>query len=110
MGKPVIFLLFVVALILGQRIFIRFFAKVSRRFSDVNTEENGTNTASDWRNSGKSRNFENAEYELENEDFFENEVTEVENIYEAFDGLSDDEIETIAEEAGILETAGGEDE
>lgn len=110
MGKPVIFLLFVVALLLGQRIFVRFFIKLNSRFSNDDTKENVIDTASDWKKFGKRRDFENAEYELQNEDFFENEVTETESLYEAFDGLSDDEIETIAEEAGILDTAGGEDE
>ena len=111
MGKPVIFLLFVVALLLGQRIFIRFLAKAGSRLLDNDAAKTGeADLVSDWKNSGKYRDFENAEYELGKEDFFENEVTEAESLYEAFEGLSDDEVEMIAEEAGILETAGGENE
>ena len=111
MGKPVVFLFFVAVLLLGQRIFIRFLVKANSRFLNNGDAEIGENDlASDWKNSGKYRDFENAEYELGEEDFFENEVTEAESLYEAFEGLSDDEVKMIAEETGIFKTAGGENE
>lgn len=110
MGKPVLFLLFVIALVFGQKIFMKFMVKASGRFLSENTEENGNTAASEWENDGKRRSFENAEYVPEKEDFFENEKTETASLEEELKGLSDEEIENIAKEAGILGVAGGKDE
>ncbi|MGN0627054.1 MAG: hypothetical protein ACI4IT_03725 [Oscillospiraceae bacterium] len=60
-----------------------------------------------WQESGNSRKFENADYPLPEEDFFENEMTELPSLEEALSGLSESEAEEIMK---IAEISNGEDE
>lgn len=60
-----------------------------------------------WKKEGCSRSFDNAEYDLPEEDFFENEETELPDTEEElFSGLSEEEKNEILKETGLLE---GED-
>ena len=60
-----------------------------------------------WKEEGLRREPENAELELPEKDFFENEKTEFfEDFEKEFSGLSDEEAEKILEEAGLLEKEG----
>ncbi len=87
-------------------------AKTSRKY--MNYYENGGNNAPEvkepspkeiWKKEGCSRSFENAEFELPEEDFFENEKTELpETEEELFSGLSEEEKEAVITEAGLEKT------
>lgn len=60
-----------------------------------------------WAEEGNRRDFEQAEYTLPEEDFFEREKTEfAETFEEEFGSLSDEEIESVLEEAGLFEKEG----
>lgn len=60
-----------------------------------------------WKEEGRRREPEQAEYELCEKDFFEKEETEFENSFEEeFSNLSDDEINAILEEAELFEKGG----
>lgn len=60
-----------------------------------------------WKEEGKRRDFEQAEYELPEEDFFENEKTELALDFEKeIAALSDEEINIIFEEADLFEKEG----
>ena len=61
-----------------------------------------------WKKEGCSRSFENAEYTLPDEDFFEDEKTEFpQTEEELFSGLSDEEKQEIMREAGLSEDEDG---
>ena len=61
-----------------------------------------------WKKEGCSRSFENAEYDVPEEDFFGNEKTELpETGEELFSGLSEEERCEIMKEAGLLEDEDG---
>lgn len=61
-----------------------------------------------WKKEGCSRSFENAEYNLSEDDFFEDEKTELPKTEEElFSGLSDEEKQSILKEAGLLENEDG---
>lgn len=59
-----------------------------------------------WAEEGLRRDFEQAEYDLPEEDFFENEITEI-DFEKDIENLSDEEINAILEETGLFEEEGG---
>ncbi|MBQ7875026.1 MAG: hypothetical protein IJ306_07725 [Oscillospiraceae bacterium] len=60
-----------------------------------------------WAEEGMRRDFEQAEYELPKEDFFESEKTEfAESFEEEFINLSEEEIKSVLEEADLFEKEG----
>ena len=60
-----------------------------------------------WKKEGCSRSFDNAEYDLPEEDFFGNEKTELPEEEEIFSGLSEEEKNEILKETGLLEDEDG---
>lgn len=62
-----------------------------------------------WKEKGFCRDFEKEEAEIPQEDFFENEKTELpESFDEEFEGLGEEEIAEILEKAGIFEEGGAD--
>lgn len=109
MDKLVLVLLFLAAMLLGQRLFIRLLQKTlnSAAAEGISLEKPGENEAENWERSGSKRQLQNAEMPLGTEDFFENEKTELQDLEEALVGLSEEEADEIIKAAGI---SGGEEE
>lgn len=61
-----------------------------------------------WREEGRRREPEKAEYSLPDEDFFGNEKTEFsEDFFDELKTLSEEEAEAVLSEAGLIEKKGG---
>ena len=111
MDKIWIVLLFLGVFLLGssivKRMMIRFINSADRQdaVSAIVAEKEDPRVF--WKEEGKRRDPENAEYELLEEDFFENEKIEFSERFEdEFSGLSDEEAEKILLEAELLEKEG----
>ena len=104
MGNWWVYLLFAATCALGVLIA----ARANRKYMNY-YENNMTKEPEDiWKKEGCSRSFENAEYTLPEEDFFENEETELPDTEEElFSGLSDEEKQEIMREAGLSEDEDG---
>lgn len=102
--------IFLICSIIVKRIVINALNTAERRstISAITAEKNDPKVY--WEESGKKRNFENAEVVLSENDFFENEETEFSPTFEEeFSNLSDEETEEILKKAGIY-TEESEDE
>ena len=77
-----------------------------RKQYDKNSWKKDDSPKDIWKKEGCSRSFDNAEYDLPEEDFFSNEKTELPEEEEIFSGLSEEEKNEILKETGLLE---GED-
>ena len=63
-----------------------------------------------WEENGFRREAQQADYELPEEDFFENEKTEFSESFEdEFKNLSEEEIGEVLKEAGLFEKEGGKE-
>lgn len=104
-------LIFIVVLLICSVLVRKFFIKMinsADRQSASAAIAAGDDPLARWNESGRRRNFENADYELPAEDFFENEKTELPNLEKALEGLSEREVEEIMIESGILNGEEGE--
>lgn len=111
MDKLWIILLFLGVFLIGSNIV----KKVMIRFINSADNQSGLSAMTAekedprvfWKEEGKRRDFEQAEYELPEEDFFENEKTELALDFEKeIAALSDEEINIIFEEADLFEKEG----
>lgn len=111
MDKVWIILLFLFVFLLVssivKRLAIRFISSAdSQNAVSVITEEKEDPKVF-FAEEGLRRDFENAEYTLPEEDFFENEKTEFADSFEKeFDALSDEEARMILEQSGLFEKEG----
>ncbi len=103
MGKLIIVLFFLLAVIIGKSIFIKLMKRMmnSAAVDGINFSPVSEKFAEIWKESGNSRCFENADYKIAKEDFFDNEKTELPSFEDAIDGLSESEAEEIMRIAGI---------
>lgn len=111
MDKIWIVLLFLGVFLIGsnlvKRMMIRFLSSADRQSSISVITAEKEDPVVFWREEGKRRLPENAEYELLEKDFFEKEENEfAESFEEEFSNLSDEEINSILEEAELLEKGG----
>ncbi len=113
MGKFWIVILFLCVFLICSNIVKRFMlrfinsAENSEAVSIITAEKD--NAKIFWEKEGFRRNPSIAEFELPEKDFFENENTELsEDLEEEFKNLSDDEVEKILEESGLLKREGEE--
>lgn len=111
MGNWWVYLLFAATCALGVLIAARANRKYMNYYENNMTkepEEKAESPKDIWKKEGCSRSFENAEYTLPEEDFFENEKTEFpQTEEELFSGISEEEKQSILKEAGLLEDEDG---
>ena len=111
MGNWWVYLLFAATCALGVLIAARANRKYMNYYENNMTKELEKKAESPkdiWKKEGCSRSFENSEYTLPEEDFFENEETELPDTEEElFSGLSDEEKQEIMREAGLSEDEDG---
>lgn len=111
MGNWWVYLLFAATCALGVLITARANRKYMNYYENNMTkepEEKAESPKDIWKKEGCSRSFENAEYTLQDEDFFEDEKTEFpQTEEELFSGISEEEKQSILKEAGLLEDEDG---
>ena len=114
MDKIWIVLLFLGVFLLGSNIIkgiaIRFLnsAENQSSVSMIISEEDDPKVF--WKENGFRREAQQADYELPEEDFFENEKTEFSESFEdEFKNLSEEEIGKVLTDAGLFEKEGGEE-
>ncbi|MGN0628780.1 MAG: hypothetical protein ACI4IW_04050 [Oscillospiraceae bacterium] len=94
--------------VLVRRFIIKMINSADRQSASAVIAAGSDDPLARWNESGRRRDFENADYELPAEDFFENEKTELPNLEKALEGLSEREAEEIMRESGILDGEEGE--
>lgn len=111
MDKLWIVLLFLCVFLIGsnivKRLMIRFInsADSQTAISAMTAEKEDSKVF--WAEEGKRRDFEQAEFELPEEDFFENEKTEFSESFEdELKNLSEEEISEVLEKTGLFEKEG----
>lgn len=111
MDKLWIVFLFLGVFLLGnnliKRLFVRFMSSDENRVFVTSETEAEDDPGVLWNKRGLRREPEKAEFDLPEEDFFENEKIEFsENFEDEFGGLSEEEAKRILQEAGLYEKEG----
>lgn len=111
MDKIWIVLLFLGVFLIGssivKRIMIRFINSADNQSSVSVAAAEKEDPKVFWKEEGLRREFEQAEFELPKEDFFENEKNEFSEKFEdEFSNLDENEIKKILEEAKLFEKGG----
>lgn len=111
MDKLWIILLFLGAFLIGsnivKKLMIRFINSADNQSAVSAMTANKEDPKVFWAEEGLRRDFEQAEYELPEEDFFQNEKNEfADDFEEEFANLSEEEAKEILEKAGLFEREG----